>query len=380
MALTQVNSGGIADGAVSANDLENSGVTAGTYGSSSAIPAITVDAKGRVTSASTNSINIDSTAITNGNSNVSVAVNGDITATRSNTTRLTVNSTGIDVNGTVEADTGNITGTLTTNRLVVDDDGSASPTAVFKADDSSPWAVCIKNDTYSTNEDIGLKFYQANDGNVDVTLTGNAAYDTLNIKQSNGSTTRSGVVFSQNGNVNLYYQGSAKLETTGSGIDVTGTVTCDGLTSEGDVTIRSTTGVLKLKDTNSSGGAATNYIIALDSADTNNWFLGSGSTSTLEVWNYQSANIDFGTNNTARCRITADGHFVPTTNNLYDLGNNSQRWRNVYTNDLNLSNEGGANDVDGTWGNWTIQEGEDDLFLLNRRNGKKYKFNLTEVN
>jgi hypothetical protein len=56
MALTQIKSDGIADGAVTANDLENSGVTAGTYGSSSAIPAITVDAKGRVTSATTNSV------------------------------------------------------------------------------------------------------------------------------------------------------------------------------------------------------------------------------------------------------------------------------------------------------------------------------------
>ena len=31
---------------------------------------------------------------------------------------------------------------------------------------------------------------------------------------------------------------------------------------------------------------------------------------------------------------------------------------------------GSTNDVDGTWGNYTIQEGEDDLFLINRRNGK----------
>ena len=38
------------------------------------------------------------------------------------------------------------------------------------------------------------------------------------------------------------------------------------------------------------------------------------------------------------------------------------------------------NSVDGTWGSYTIQEGENDLFLLNNRNGKKYKFNLTEVN
>jgi hypothetical protein len=72
-------------------------------------------------------------------------------------------------------------------------------------------------------------------------------------------------------------------------------------------------------------------------------------------------------------------HVIPYANNTIDLGSSSIRWRNIYTNDLNLSNEGGANDVDGTWGNFTIQEGEDDLFLINKRNGKKYKFNLTEV-
>ena len=76
---------------------------------------------------------------------------------------------------------------------------------------------------------------------------------------------------------------------------------------------------------------------------------------------------------------TSYNHFVPSTNNTLDLGTSSNRWRNVYTNDLNLSNEGGANDVDGTWGSYTIQEGAEDLFLVNKRNGKKYKFNLTEV-
>ena len=89
--------------------------------------------------------------------------------------------------------------------------------------------------------------------------------------------------------------------------------------------------------------------------------------------------IIFRENGTDRARFDGNGHFRPATNNTYDCGTSSNRWRNVYTNDLNLSNEGGANDVDGTWGNFTIQEGEDDLFLINKRNGKKYKFNLTEV-
>ena len=72
-------------------------------------------------------------------------------------------------------------------------------------------------------------------------------------------------------------------------------------------------------------------------------------------------------------------HVIPYDNNTIDLGSTTVRWRNVYTNDLNLSNEGGSNDVDMTWGSFTIQEGHHDLFLINKRTGKKYKFNLTEV-
>ena len=72
-------------------------------------------------------------------------------------------------------------------------------------------------------------------------------------------------------------------------------------------------------------------------------------------------------------------NILPVANNTYDLGSSTRRWQNIFTNDLNLSNEGGANDVDGTWGSYTIQEGAEDLFLVNKRNGKKYKFNLTEV-
>ena len=71
--------------------------------------------------------------------------------------------------------------------------------------------------------------------------------------------------------------------------------------------------------------------------------------------------------------------FIPSANNTHDLGSSSNRWRNIYTNALNLSNEGSSNDMDGSWGDWTIQEGESDLFLKNNRSGKKYKFNLTEV-
>jgi len=82
---------------------------------------------------------------------------------------------------------------------------------------------------------------------------------------------------------------------------------------------------------------------------------------------------------TERMRIDPQGDVTPGSNNAQDFGSSSLRWANIFTNDLNLSNEGSSNDVDGTWGNYTIQEGAEDLFLINKRNGKKYKFNLTEV-
>jgi hypothetical protein len=98
-------------------------------------------------------------------------------------------------------------------------------------------------------------------------------------------------------------------------------------------------------------------------------------------WQQQDSRSQYwSTNDSWRLELDTNGHLKPYTNNAYDLGTSTKRWRNVYTNDLNLSNEGSSNSVDGTWGNYTIQEGEDDLFLINRRNGKKYKFNLTEVN
>ena len=81
-----------------------------------------------------------------------------------------------------------------------------------------------------------------------------------------------------------------------------------------------------------------------------------------------------------RLRITSDGHVLPGANNTYDLGSTAKGWRNVYMNDLNLSNmNGDTNDVDGTQGSWTIQEGKDDLYIINRLNGKKFKIKMEEI-
>jgi len=70
----------------------------------------------------------------------------------------------------------------------------------------------------------------------------------------------------------------------------------------------------------------------------------------------------------------------PETDGSYDLGTSSSRWRNIFTNDLNLSNmSSDGNSVDNTTGDWTIQEGSEELFLINNLSNKKYKFVLEEI-
>ena len=196
--------------------------------------------------------------------------------------------------------------------------------------------------------------------------------------------------FTGNGSVELFHNGTKKFETTSTGVSLIGGdhnangtfEVNDGV--DGDCFRALNGGATKwcLGTTGTTGNATVSF-------DARSY----GTRARLHKWT--SPNRDGGSygqyseswyDGGAYRVITAltigfafDHHVLPGANNTYDLGTSSLRWRNIYTNDLNLSNEGGKNEVDGTWGNFTIQEGEDDLFLINRRNGKKYKFNLTEV-
>jgi len=78
---------------------------------------------------------------------------------------------------------------------------------------------------------------------------------------------------------------------------------------------------------------------------------------------------------------TFAGHVYPSGDGAKDLGASDKQWRNIYTADFHLNNTSReeGNEVDGTKGNWTIQEGRNDLYLLNNETGKQYKFNLTEI-
>ena len=86
---------------------------------------------------------------------------------------------------------------------------------------------------------------------------------------------------------------------------------------------------------------------------------GTGSFTTLNA----SSTVGITATTTAR-------QINPEATNTYDLGTTSLRWRKIYTQDLHLSNG---------IGDYTVIEGEEDLFLVNNKNGKSFKFALIQV-
>ena len=240
------------------------------------------------------------------------------------------------------------------------------------------------NDAVAGNNYSGARFGDDDDlwiyhtpGNLSV-IRQNTSGKTLTIQNSGGNTLietlgefriqswegESIGKFIRNGGVELYFDNSKKFETLTGGAKVTG-----NFISTGDILVDSDSNKLKI-------GLGEDLQLYHDGS--NNYVRQTTNTGDLYLYNDHNG-IVFGAANGIRWVINSSGQFYPELNNTYDIGTTAKRVRNIYTNDLNLSNEGSSNDVDGTWGSYTIQEGAEDLFLINKRNSKKYKFNLTEV-
>ena len=152
------------------------------------------------------------------------------------------------------------------------------------------------------------------------------------------------------------------------GITVSGIVTATGLNQTSNSIV-----VGSAVTANSTGIDVTGIVTATS-------FKGNGANLTgIDALKDGSGNVIVQASASA-VSVTAGKHLNPASTNTTDLGTTSLRWRNLYTQDLQLSNESSdGNDVDGTWGDWTLQEGETDIFMINNRTGKKFKINLTEV-
>jgi hypothetical protein len=90
--------------------------------------------------------------------------------------------------------------------------------------------------------------------------------------------------------------------------------------------------------------------------------------------------MTFKANDSDMVVLNSDGDWLPQTT-TQDLGSISNPWQNIYTQDMHLSNESreAGNEIDGTKGNWTIQEGAEDLYIINNKTGKRFRFKLEEL-
>jgi len=174
---------------------------------------------------------------------------------------------------------------------IITKNGSGAPTA----DDLSVGELAVD----LTNK----RLYSKNSSSEVIELGVNAAADTTfgdNVKAifGDGSDLQiyhdaSDSIINDNGTGSLKLQqgGSTKLEVTTTGIDVTGTVTADGLTVDGTTaTIQDDSANLRFEN---SAGTRTGYI--QNRADA------------FEIWNDQATFMSFGTNNTEAMRITSAG-------------------------------------------------------------------------
>ena len=445
--------------------IPNSGVTAGTVGSSTAIPIITVDAKGFVTNTSTTAI--DSTTIENGSASVAVASNGPITSTGNHDFTAGIDVTGnITVSGTVDgrdvaSDGSKLDGiesgatadqTAAEIRTLV---GSASNSNVFTdallsklngiesgatADQSDEEIEDVVGAMLSGNTESGITVtYQDADGTIDFVVASQTDQNFTNADHSKLDGIESGATADQTAAEIRTLVGSAsdsnvftdadhsKLDgiasgatnvtntnqlTNGAGFitatltneqvqDIVGAMVSSNTESGITVEYQDSDGTIDFSVASQTDNNFTNAdhskLDGIESGATADQTAseiltliktvdGSGSGLDADTLDGVSSGsfVRSDTADTITATLTAR-QINPQADSSYDLGTNGVRWRagyfdDVYCGDIRMSNEHrGGNSIDGSWGSYQIEEGENDLFITNKRSGKKFRFVMEQV-
>lgn len=270
------------------------------------------------------STNINSTGIITATSFVG-PLTGNVTG------NVTGNTNGTHTGPVVGNVTGNVTGNITGN---ITGDVTGNADTATNATDSVNSSHVLVTDNESTNEENLITFVENA-----VTTTGNVGLEMDGDLKYNPSTgTLSATKFS------------------GSGLNMTDVSASSVLVTATDTT------------------NATHYMVFSDSVS------GQETMRTDNALTYNPSTNELSVNGPINVSDITCHNITPELNNNYNLGTPSQRFANIYSADLQLSNvSANPNSVDGTKGDWTLQEGENDIFMINNITGKKFKINLTEV-
>jgi len=294
----------------------------------------------------------------------SLKMSGDITTTATSTNLLNATTTTLNIGGAATTlALGASTGTATINNATVTfanatalNINGASPALV-----SSSSTVSIFNSGTTTINLGAAATTVAEYGAVTSFGLGNTATAAQAVNMFTASTGASTYNFATGGTTS----GNTKVLNLGTGGASGSTSNINLGSGNGGTTTVNGTFAVSLKTTMGStsytgGGASSSLYVSGDitsarSTTSGVIFLGSNGSNYL----YYD-----GTNH----NLTAS--LLPTSTTSYDLGSSSFRWRNLYINDLQLSNG---------IGDYTIVEGEEELYIWNNKKNKAYKFLLQEV-
>jgi len=318
-------------------------------------------------------------------------VSGSSGSTTGNAATATALATARTIGGTSFDGTANIVpGTIT----VADTTDTSSYVALFESatGDLAPKTDAAVTYNAGTGALTATSFVGALTGNADTVTNGVYTTDNLSALAATTSSQLAGVISDETGSGSLVFATSPTLVTPALGTPASGTLTnCTFPTLNQDTTGTAATVTGAAQSAITSLGTLTGLTVN-GTADVVNLTVSSAQGSDGQVLTSTGSGVGWedasggggvsltGSTNNTVTTVTGSDAIQGEANLTFD-GSTLTVTGALATADLLLSNtsQEEPNMFDGTNGSWQIQEGADDLFIMNKLTGKKYKFKLEEI-